>query len=82
MSLNWFPVGLAILWLLACLRIWLMLSNHNVWQRRMIAIAAGLGAALIYQVSGVLFRIIEPQGPITTPRASGEDVRIRLGQQK
>lgn len=39
---------LCILWGLLCLRFYRLISRENVMQRRIVAIAAGLGAGLIY----------------------------------
>lgn len=39
---------LCVLWGLLCLRFYRLISRENVMQRRIVAIAAGLGAGLIY----------------------------------
>jgi hypothetical protein len=67
----------SVLWLLMCLRFWSMISRENVWQRRLIAIAGGLGAGLIYilgtQVWGVLTK---PSPDDMRPIEAAEDIRI------
>jgi hypothetical protein len=47
-----------ILWLLLCLRCYTMISRKNVWQRRLIAMGAGLGAGLIYLVATMLISVV------------------------
>jgi uncharacterized membrane protein YwzB len=49
---------LTVLWLLVCLRIYTMISRRNVGQRRVVAIGAGLGAALVYLVSNTLVTMV------------------------
>lgn len=39
---------LCILWGLLCLRFYRLIARENIMQRRIVAIAGGLGAGLIY----------------------------------
>lgn len=64
-----------LLWLLLCLRIYTMISRQNTWQRRFIAIAAGIGAGLIYLLSTLLVVLLSPtpsseENPSTEPSQS------------
>ena len=68
------PPLMCVLWGLVCLRIYTMISRHNVGQRRLIAIAAGLGAALVYLVTNMLVNyLLAPM-----PEPVHEPVRVQL----
>lgn len=64
---------LTLLWGLMCLRIYTMISRQNPVQRRIIAIGAGLGGALIYIVVSIMVNILK------TP-SEPEEPRIRIHQ--
>lgn len=69
---------LCILWVLLCLRFYTLISPQNIWQRRFIAIGAGLGAGLLYLLGSMLLPLLEmPDSPSTTPVESVEDVRVK-----
>jgi hypothetical protein len=55
----------SILWILLCMRFWWVIDRDNVWQRRLIAIAAGLGGGLIYIIGTMLLEVLKesPEGP-------------------
>ena len=46
--------AMCLLWALLCLRFYTLISRDNVWQRRLIAIGAGLGAGLIWMLGSLL----------------------------
>ena len=70
-------IVLCLLWLLLCLRFYTMISRHNLWQRRSIAIGAGVGAGLIYLVGSMFISILRAPPPDETPsQTQAEDVRI------
>ena len=51
---------LCILWMLLCWRFYTLVAVENVWQRRSLAIAAGLGAGLIYLLGSMLMPFLRP----------------------
>jgi hypothetical protein len=66
------------LWLLMCLWFYRLIARENVWQRRMIAMAAGLGAGLIYLLGSMVVRVMVPQaGPDQTGDGQAQEVRIQ-----
>lgn len=67
-----------LLWLLLCLRFYTMISRNNVWQRRFIAIGAGLGAGLIYLVGTMMITVIKAPSSSDAPAAEqAQDVHIK-----
>ncbi len=52
------PYVLTVLWALICLRVYTMISRDNPVQRRVIAIGGAICAAMIFQVSGALVRVL------------------------
>ena len=70
-------IVLCILWLLLCLRFYSMISRNNVWQRRMLAIAGGLGAGLIYVLGTLMVPLFAPRAEDTAADAP-QEVRIKL----
>ena len=74
MSAHFFIIGLCLLWVLMCGRMWWVIGREHVWQRRLIAIGAGLGAAMFYLLGTTLWTVVKPPGP--PPVASGEEIRV------
>lgn len=60
----------SLLWLLLCLRFWLMIDRKNTVQRRIIAIAAGLGAGMIYILGSLMWNVVK------SPEIEGGDIRV------
>lgn len=57
---------LCILWGLLCLRFYRLISRQNVFQRRIVAIAGGLGAGLIYILGTMIleaWQSLQASGP-------------------
>ena len=80
--MPWGRIGIIvtiIFWLLLCLRFWRLVGARNPVQRRLIAVAAGLGAGLIHIAGGMMLQFLEdfaePAPESSTPRRT-EDVRI------
>jgi hypothetical protein len=76
--------ALCLLWALLCLRFYTLISRDNVWQRRLIAIGAGLGAGLIWLLGSMLLPWLRaPENPPAPPAVeSAGDVRIRPGPER
>ncbi|MBX7208588.1 MAG: hypothetical protein K1X78_09770 [Verrucomicrobiaceae bacterium] len=71
----------SVLWLLMCLRFWTMIDRRNKWQRHVIAIAAGIGAGMIYLLGGMVWSLLKmpsshdgPAGPAEVRQA--DDIRV------
>lgn len=77
MSDQFFFIGFSLLWVLMCGRVWWVVGRQHVWQRRLIAVGAGLGAALIYLISSTLWEAVKRKEPPQPLLQSGEEVRIR-----
>jgi len=48
----------SVLWLLMCLRFWTMIDRRNKGQRHIIAIAAGIGAGMIYILGSMVWSLL------------------------
>ncbi len=60
-------LGASILWMLLCMRFWYAIDREHIWQRRFIAIGAGVGGGLIYLIGTMMLEMLkdrtpEPQG--------------------
>ncbi len=51
--------GASLLWIAFCMRFWWVINRENVWQRRLIAIAAGLGGGLIYMFGSMAMQVMQ-----------------------
>lgn len=77
MTSHFFIVGFCVLWILLCGRMWWVIGREHIWQRRLVAIGAGLGAALFYVLATTILDSVKKEpAPQTVP--SGEEVRINL----
>lgn len=68
------------LWLLMCLRFWTMIDRRNKWQRHVIAIAAGIGAGMIYLLGSMVWSLLKippphEQQPVPSLRQA-DDIRV------
>lgn len=70
---------LCALWVLLCMRFYIVISKENVLQRRLIAIAAGLGAGLIYISGSMIITLLQAPSPAEPQREvqQVEDVRVQ-----
>jgi len=68
---------LCVLWMLLCMRFYSVISRDNVWQRRAIAIAAGVGAGLIYFLGSMIVPLLNP-APEEPRIEQMEDIRLKL----
>ncbi|MBB5031594.1 hypothetical protein [Prosthecobacter vanneervenii] len=69
----------SIMWILFCMRFWYIIDRDHVWQRHLIAIAAGLGGGLIYFVGTMLVQALKepaPQQPAPIEVKDGSDIRV------
>ncbi|MEZ5386001.1 MAG: hypothetical protein R3F13_10850 [Prosthecobacter sp.] len=63
-------IATSILWMLLCMRFWWVIDQDNVWQRRLIAIAAGLGGGMIYMIGTMMLEMLKECPP--EPRDASE----------
>ena len=57
-------LGASIIWILFCMRFWHAIDREHTWQRRFIAIGAGIGGGLIYLIGVMMLQMLkEPQPP-------------------
>lgn len=68
--------GASLFWIMLCMRFWWTIDRDNVWQRRLIAIGAGLGGGLIYFIGSMMLDVIKPGPP---PSPQGQEIRITPG---
>lgn len=55
-------LGASILWMLLCMRFWYAIDREHIWQRRFIAIGAGVGGGLIYLIGTMMLEMLkEPE---------------------
>ena len=69
----------SVLWLLMCLRFWTMIDRRNKWQRHVIAIAAGIGAGMIYLLGTMvssLLKIPSPHEQEAPAMRQADDIRV------
>lgn len=74
MSDEFIILGFSLLWILMCGRMWWVMGRQHVWQRRLIAIGAGLGAAMIYLIGTTVWNSVKRKDP--PPPQSSEEIRI------
>lgn len=72
-------LGASVLWILLCMRFWWVIDRDNVMQRRLIAIAAGLGGGLIYFIGTMMLDVLK-EGP--PPPQRGQEIRVSPGAPK
>jgi len=69
----------SVLWLLMCLRFWTMIDRRNKWQRHTIAIAAGIGAGMIYILGSMVWSLLQVPSKHDLPAPEfqqADDIRI------
>jgi len=75
-------LALPILWLLFCLRFWLIIGRQNPGQRHLIAIGAGLGAALFYWIAHFTLHLLAPSTLEEHPTTPLDSTEIRIHSTK
>ena len=66
-------LGASILWIMLCMRFWWAIDREHTWQRRFIAIGAGLGGGLIYLIGTMMLEMLKETPP---PVQDGTEVRV------
>jgi hypothetical protein len=69
----------SVLWLLMCLRFWTMIDRRNKWQRHIIAVAAGIGAGMIYILGGMVWSLLKIPSKHDLPAPvlqQADDIRV------
>ncbi|MFZ2279221.1 MAG: hypothetical protein WAW39_15620 [Prosthecobacter sp.] len=52
----------SVIWILFCMRFWYAIDREHTWQRRFIAIGAGIGGGLIYLIGVMMLQMLkEPE---------------------
>ncbi|MFN0076281.1 MAG: hypothetical protein ACKVY0_07390 [Prosthecobacter sp.] len=67
-------LGGSILWMLLCMRFWYAIDREHTWQRRFIAIGAGIGGGLIYLVGTMMLEMLKDHTPPEPP--GGAEIRV------
>jgi hypothetical protein len=74
-----FVLGACVLWFLLCTSLWWRIGPKHPYQRRFIALAAALGAAMIYNSGGRIVTVLQRfQTKQEQNQPSGDDVHIKL----
>ncbi len=67
-------LGASIIWILFCMRFWYAIDREHTWQRRFIAIGAGMGGGLIYLIGVMMMQMLkEPPPP---KELEGSEIRV------
>ncbi|WP_395744751.1 hypothetical protein [Prosthecobacter sp.] len=63
---HFLVLGASIIWILFCMRFWWAIDREHTWQRRFIAIGAGIGGGLIYLIGVMMLQLLKepPQAPV------------------
>ncbi|MBE7498641.1 MAG: hypothetical protein HS117_27190 [Verrucomicrobiaceae bacterium] len=76
MTAKLLVLGASLLWIAFCMRFWYAIDRDHVWQRRFIAIGAGVGGGLIYLLGTMILTVLRPSSPDAGEPA--ENVRMEL----
>jgi len=76
MTSQLFIIGFCVLWVLMCGRMWWVINPRNVWQRRAIAVGAGLGAAMFYLLGTLVWSSVQSKEEPPVIPQSGDDIRV------
>jgi hypothetical protein len=72
-------LGASIIWILFCMRFWYAIDQEHTWQRRFIAIGAGIGGGLIYLIGVMMLQLLKEPPP---PPQVLESSEIRVSPRK
>jgi len=73
-------LGASIIWILFCMRFWYAIDQEHTWQRRFIAIGAGIGGGLIYLIGVMMLQMLkEPPPPVVDEET---EIRVTPGKHK
>lgn len=67
-------LGGSIMWMLLCMRFWYAIDREHTWQRRFIAIGAGVGGGLIYLIGTMMLEMLKETTPPESP--GGAEIRV------
>jgi hypothetical protein len=70
-------LGASILWILFCMRFWYAIDREHIWQRRFIAIGAGIGGGLVYLVGTMMLQMLKEPPP---PVEDATEIRVSAGR--
>ncbi len=62
------------MWMLLCMRFWYAIDREHTWQRRFIAIGAGVGGGLIYLIGTMMLEMLKEIAPPESP--GGVEIRV------
>ena len=68
-------LGASIIWILFCMRFWYAIDREHTWQRRFIAIGAGIGGGLIYLIGFMMLQMLK-EPPPPSREMDGSEVRV------
>ncbi|MCF7789352.1 MAG: hypothetical protein K9N47_24735 [Prosthecobacter sp.] len=69
----------SVIWILFCMRFWYAIDREHTWQRRFIAIGAGIGGGLIYLIGVMMLQMLKETPP---PPVVDEETEIRVSPGK
>lgn len=71
-------LGASVIWILFCMRFWYAIDQEHIWQRRFIAIGAGIGGGLIYLIGTMMLQMLkEPPPPVVNDET---EIRVSPGK--
>ena len=71
-------LGASVIWILFCMRFWYAIEQEHTWQRRFIAIGAGIGGGLIYLIGTMMLQMLkEPPPPVVDVET---EIRVSAGK--
>jgi hypothetical protein len=74
---HFFVLGASIIWILFCMRFWYAIDREHIWQRRFIAIGAGIGGGLIYLIGVMMLQMLKEPPPPAEEDTS--EIRVSAG---
>ncbi|WP_395736163.1 hypothetical protein [Prosthecobacter sp.] len=68
----------SIIWILFCMRFWYAIDREHTWQRRFIAIGAGIGGGLIYIIGTMMLQLLKEPPPPKEEETT--EIRVSAGK--